>query len=115
MDEEDKDIIKFLVDLGILKEMGYSEELGENLYYIEPRADEIFPALKEAQMQNINQSVFDLWELEMLDVTFNEHGEPLIGLNENSINKDKINAIEDEELRRQHIMIVSVFNEYFNR
>lgn len=116
MDEkEDKDLIKFLVDMGILKDLGYNEELGENLYYIDSKADEIFPQLKQEQMKSLNQSVFDLWELEMLDVTFDENGEPLIGLNKNSLDKQKIAAIEDEELRRQHIMIVTIFDEYFNR
>lgn len=113
--EDEEDIIKFLVDLGILKDLGYNEDFGDNLYYIKPEAKEVFPSLSRAQMQSINQSVFDLWELDMLNVMFDENGEPLIGLNENSLDEDKINAIENHELRKQHILIVSVFNQYFNR
>lgn len=113
--EDEEDIIKFLVDLGILKDAGYNDDIGENLYHIQPEAKDIFPSLSKAQMQSINQSVFDLWELDMLNVMFDENGEPLIGLNENSLSEDKINAIQNEDLRRQHIMIVSVFNQYFDR
>jgi hypothetical protein len=50
----------------------------------------------------------------MLDVTFGDDGEPLVGLNKNSTDPEKIEAIEDEGLRTQMYMIVSIFSSYFD-
>ena len=112
MDDEES-LIKWLVDLGILKDLGYNEIFGDHIYQIDDAADDFIPGLKKKHNLDVNQSVFDLWNLEMIDIRFDDDGEPLISLNENSTNTDKINAIDDEELRSQMLLLISIFNERF--
>ena len=114
-DKEPEDIIQFLVDMGILKPMGYDENIGEQLYLITEEANTFMPELSKHQQQEINSVVFDLWQMEMLDVSFNDEGEPLVALNENSTNIEKVMAIEDPDLRNQMRVIVSVFSSYFDK
>jgi len=113
-DKEAQELIEFLIKMGILKPLGYNEELDDEMYLISDDAAELMPELTKMKQQEINSAVFDLWRLDMLDVTFSDDGEPLIGLNKNSTNLEKINAIEDEELKNQMYMIVSIFYSYFD-
>lgn len=112
MDEEES-LIKWLVDLGILRDLGYNEIFGDHIYQIDDTANDFIPGLKEQHRLDVNQAVFDLWNLEMIDIRFDDDGEPLISLNENSTNTDKINSIEDEALRSQMLLLISIFNERF--
>lgn len=112
---DEEQIIKWLVDLGIIEDLGYNEELGENMYHITSEAQEYFPQLKETHLKDINQHVFDLWQINMLDVTFDDKGEPLVALNKNSLDKEKIAQIQDPELKRQMIMIISAFDDYYGK
>ena len=113
--KDDEEIIKFLVELGILKNIGYSEILGEDIYYIDSKAQELLPEITEMHKKNVNQVVFDLWELDMLDVAFDESGEPMVALNKNSVDPEKIEQLEDENLKKQLLMIVAIFDDRFGK
>jgi hypothetical protein len=113
-DKEAQELIDFLIEMGILKPLGYSKEIGDEMYLISEDAAELMPELPKMKQEELNSAVFDLWKLDMLEVTFGEDGEPLIGLNKNSTNPEKIEAIEDEALKTQMYMIVSIFSSYFD-
>jgi hypothetical protein len=113
-DEEAQELIEFLIKMGILKPLGYNEELDDEMYLISDSAADLMPELPKMKQQELNSAVFDLWSLDMLDVTFGDDGEPLVGLNKNSTDPEKIEAIEDEGLRTQMYMIVSIFSSYFD-
>lgn len=111
---QEEDPLQWLIDLGILKDLGYNEVVGDNLYKISDDADDYIPGLKGKHKRNVSQAVFDLWELEMIDVSFDQTGEPLVALNENSLDRDKINSIEDIDLKMQMLMLISIFDQHFN-
>jgi len=109
-----QELIEFLINMGILKPLGYSEAMGDEMYLISEDAADLMPELPKMKQQELNSAVFDLWSLDMLDVTFGDDGEPFVGLNKNSTDPEKIEAIEDEGLRTQMYMIVSIFSSYFD-
>lgn len=116
MSEYDEDeLIQWLISMGVIKEVGYNEDLGENMYQITPEAQQYLPELKKTYLQEINQSVFELWQMNMLDVTFDEKGEPMVALNKNSLDKEKIKQIQDPELKAQMVMIISAFDDYYGK
>jgi hypothetical protein len=49
----------------------------------------------------------------MIDLSFDDEGEPLIALNKNSFNQDKIDAIEDDALKSYLFLIIDVFEKHF--
>ena len=113
MSEED-DLIQFLIDMGVLKPLGYTDGDGQEMYIVTERAKEIFPELPEIQEKETNSAIFELWQMDMLDVRFDDNGDPLVALNKNSTNPDKVEMIEDESLRRQMYMILAAFLEHFD-
>jgi hypothetical protein len=45
----------------------------------------------------------------MLDIIFDDNGEPLVSLNKNSMNEEKIESIEDPSLRYEMYAIIQAF------
>lgn len=115
MDFEEEELIQFLVAMGIIEPLGFMEEHGQEMYKITDTAQEIFPEIVEEQMSYINDAVFDLWNLEMIDVVFDDSGEPLVGLNDNSLDRKKIEAIENEDLKKAMNAILLAFADSMGR
>lgn len=115
MGSEDKEILDFLIAMGIIEPLGFSEEHNEEMYRITEKAEEIFPGIIDEQMSYLNDAVFDLWNLEMIDVVFDDNGEPLVGLNKNSLDKEKIDSIENEELKKAMNAILMAFADAISR
>lgn len=113
MDFESDNIIKFLIDMGILIPLGFDEEIGQDMYLLSDDAKTFMPEVSEEHQMELNAAVFDLWNIDMLNVVFDDDGEPLIGLNENSLDKSKVEAIENEELKRAMIGILAAFADRF--
>lgn len=113
MDEDDDELIKFLIDMGIIEPMGIGEGTQDELFYVTDKAQEAFPQLVEQQEKFINDAVFKLWQLGFLEVVFNDDGEVLVGLNQNSTKLDEVGNIEDEELKKAMLGILLIFGEKF--
>lgn len=114
-DENDAEgLIQFLIEMGILNPIGYNENLNDEMYILTDKASSLLPELSKLHEKETNSVIFNLWQLNMLDVVFDENGEPLVSLNKNSTDEEKIKEIEDEELRNQLKIIVSIFSKRFN-
>ena len=113
MTEDDDELIKFLIDMGIIEPMGIGEGTKDELFYVTEKAQQSFPQLVEEQEKFINDAVFKLWQLGFLEVVFNDDGEVLVGLNENSTKLDEVGNIEDEELKKAMLGILLIFGEKF--
>lgn len=114
-EEKAEDIIQYLIEMGVLKPLGYDENVGDELFLVTEEAEQIMPEIPKMRERETNSAVFDLWQLGMLDVVFDDNGEPLVSLNKNSTDKDKIEAIEDENLKNNMYMFVAIFSEYFDQ
>lgn len=115
MDSEEQEILQFLIAMGIIEPLGFSEEHNEEMYRITEKAEDMFPGILDEQMSYINDAVFELWNLEMIDVVFDDSGEPLVGLNKNSLDREKIESIENDELRKAMNAILIAFADAFSR
>lgn len=113
MSEQDDDLIQYLVDMGIIVPLGYSEEIGQDMYKITDKAQNVFPEIVEQQTSYVNDAVFDLWNLELIDVVFDENGDALVGLNKNSLDRGKVESIENEDLKKSMYAILIAFAERF--
>lgn len=110
---EEEDLVKKLVEMGVIIPLGFSEETGQDMYVISDKADDLFPEIIQEQEKYINEAVFDLWNLELIDIVFDDNGEPLVGLNKNSTDREKIESIESEDLKRSMYAILLAFADTF--
>jgi hypothetical protein len=113
-DDEVNKFIDFLVEMGVLKPMGFNVDIGEDLFIITEEAADIIPEIPKIREKETNQAIFELWQRNMLDVVFDEEGMPMVSLNKNSTDKEKIEEIDDPILKNQMYMIVSIFSDYFD-
>ena len=89
-------MIQYLLSIGALQ-WAFTNEDGEEIYRLTPDAKELVPNLYDEHIKDFNSIVFSLWNKNMIDLTFDEDGEPLIGLNENSINEEMIVDLDKNE------------------
>lgn len=115
MPSEEENIIDYLIEMGIIIPLGYSDELGQEMYRVTDAAEEMFPEFFAEQMRELNETIFDLWNLDLIDIVFDDGGEPLVGLNKNSTDKEKIEAIENKELRGAMYGILLAFVDKFGK
>lgn len=92
----DEEMIQYLISMGAL-EYVFDDEDGEPIYRMTPEARDIVPDLYDDHIQDFNAMVFSLWTKDMIDVVFDEVGDPMVTLNENSSNEEMIKELEREE------------------
>jgi hypothetical protein len=113
MSSEEESLIEKLIEMGIIIPLGFSEDHGQDMYMISDKAEEAFPELIQEQERYVNEAVFDLWNLDLVDIVFDDNGDALVGLNKNSTDKDKIEAIENDDLKRAMYAILLAFADTF--
>lgn len=108
--DTEQEMIDFLLSIGAIDLVGYDDD-GQEIYLISEKANEVFPSIAKLHEQEVNSAIFNLWKINMINVNFDENGEPLISLNENSLDEDKVNSIKDEELRKHMTLILAAFSQ----
>jgi hypothetical protein len=93
----DEEIIEHLVKIGALEFDGINEE-GEKIYKFTKDAKDLVPGIYGEQMKDFNFNVFSLWSKNIIEVVFDESGEPLIGVNESSYDEKQYDKLNVEEL-----------------
>lgn len=111
-DENEESILDYLIELGIITEI--DDISGEKIYKLSDDAEFFLPGIMEEHQKQVNDSIFDLWTMDMIDVRFDEIGDPLVSLNDNSLSIEKVNAIEDPRLRIAMYTILVAFSEKFD-
>jgi hypothetical protein len=92
----DKETIEYLLGIGAL-EFCFVDENGEDVYKMTKEAATLVPEIYGEYMKNFNYLIFSLWNKDLIDVVFDESGEPLIGVNENTYNEELRLDISQEE------------------
>ena len=82
----DKDMIEFLMSIGAI------EELPGGNYRLSEEAEEFVPEIVKQHETMFNNDVFSLWMNEMIDVVFDDDGEPMLDLNDDS--RDEVRQYE---------------------
>jgi hypothetical protein len=92
----DDETIEYLMSIGALEFDSFGEE-GEPRYKFTEHAKKLVPDLYKEHMKDFNVLVFSLWSKDFIDVVFDEDGDPLISINENSFNPDKHEELDYQE------------------
>lgn len=92
----DDETIQYLLSIGALEYVSTDED-GEAIYRLTPDAKDIVPDLYEEHIKDFNSLVFSLWSKNMIDVVFDDDGEPMVSINENTQNEDMIKELDREE------------------
>lgn len=92
----DEETIQYLLSIGALEYVSTDED-GEAIYRLTPEAKDIVPDLYEEHIKDFNSLVFSLWSKDMINVIFDDDGEPMISINENTQNEDMIKELDREE------------------
>jgi hypothetical protein len=94
--EMDKDDIEYFLAIGAL-EFSYVDDDGDEVYRLTEKAKEIAPQLYEEQMKDFNAAIFSLWNKGVIDITFDNNGEPLIGISEDVYDMEISELLDEEE------------------
>ena len=96
-EEEINKIIDDYVKRGWLEEVGKDMETGDPTYRITEKGKKILPDLYEESMSTYNMVCFKLWEKNMINLSFDDEGMPLVALNKNSFDEEKIMLLSEIE------------------
>lgn len=96
-EEEINKIIDDYVKRGWLEEVGKDMETGDPTYRITEEGKKILPDLYEESMSTYNMVCFKLWEKNMINLSFDDEGMPLVALNKNSFDEEKIMLLSEIE------------------
>ena len=79
VNEEDlSNIILQLIEMGALEIRGYDSISNQFTYNLTPKCQEIMPDLFEEHFKMINELAFKLWSKEIIDLTFDKDGIPMV-------------------------------------
>ena len=92
----DKELIEYLLSIGAL-EFVYVDSDDEDIYRFTKDAKELVPDIYNEHMKEFNNIIFSLWMKNIIDIMFDENGEPLIGVNDNTYSQDAIDELEEDE------------------
>ena len=87
----DNEMIEFLKSIGAI------EDAGDGNYRLTEAATEYVPEVVKSHEAQFNNDVFSLWMNGMLELVFDEDGDPMIDLSEDSRNED----LKKERLTKQ--------------
>jgi hypothetical protein len=77
-DQDLTNIIAQLLEMGVLEIRGYDSISNQFTYNITPRCKELYPELFEEHFKMINDLAFKLWSKDLIELTFNKDGVPMV-------------------------------------
>jgi len=109
--EIEKEDLEYFLAIGAL-EFSHTNQNGEDIYRLTKEAKEIAPEFYEEQVKDLNSVVFSLWSKGIIEISFDDSGDPLIGLQQNTGELlEKIDLDEDEHDVMEEI-ILSWYSKY---
>lgn len=101
----EEELIQYLLSIGALELV--SEDSNKNpIYRLTEEAKDLVPELYQEHMKDFHMAAFSLWSKGLINIVFDDAGEPLIGLNENSANFEKTKDLPKNEKRALQEMLV---------
>jgi hypothetical protein len=96
--EEDlSNIILQLIEMGALEVRGYDSVSDQFIYNLTPKCKEILPDLFEEHFKMINELAFKLWSKDIIDLTFDKDGIPMVMPKNIEYTRSIMNDLPDEE------------------
>ena len=101
----EEELIQYLLSIGALEHV-YDDADNNPIYRLTENAKELVPELYQEHMKDFHMASFSLWSKGLINIVFNENGEPLIGLNENSIDLEKTKDLPKNEKEALQEMLI---------
>ena len=96
--EEDlSNLIMQLIEMGALEVRGYDSISDQFIYNLTPKCQEIMPDLFEEHFKMINELAFKLWSKEIIDLTFDKDGIPMVMPKNIEYTRSIMKDLPDEE------------------
>jgi len=96
--EEDlSDIILKLIEMGALEVRGYDDVSNQFIYNLTPKCQELMPELFDEHFKMINELAFKLWSKELIEMTFDKDGVPMVMPKNIEYTKSIMYTLPDEE------------------
>jgi hypothetical protein len=96
--EEDlSNLILQLIEMGALEVRGYDSISDQFIYNLTPKCQEIMPDLFEEHFKMINELAFKLWSKEIIDLTFDKDGIPMVMPKNIEYTRSIMKDLPDEE------------------
>jgi hypothetical protein len=90
-------IIMKLIEIGALEVRGYDALSNQFIYNLTPKCQEIMPDLFEEHFKMINELAFKLWSKDIIDLTFDKDGVPMVMPKDIEYTRSIMNDLPDEE------------------
>ena len=98
INEEDlTSIISQLLEIGALEIRGYDSISDQFTYNITPKCQEIMPELFEEHFKMINELAFKLWSKDLIELTFDTYGVPMIMLKNIEYTRSVMYTLPEDE------------------
>ncbi len=96
--EEDlSDIILKLIEMGALEVRGYDDVSNQFIYNLTPKCQELMPELFDEHFKMINELAFKLWSKELIEMTFDKNGIPMVMPKDIEHTRSIMYTLPDEE------------------
>jgi hypothetical protein len=96
--EEDlSNLILQLIEMEALEVRGYDSISDQFIYNLTPKCQEIMPDLFEEHFKMINELAFKLWSKEIIDLTFDKDGIPMVMPKNIEYTRSIMKDLPDEE------------------
>lgn len=88
MDNNDEDRLNYYMSIGAIEVAGVDDD-GEFIFEITERAQQVAPELWQAHEQHVDQSLLRMFEMGLVDVTYDENLEAHLELSEEGKKRSK--------------------------
>lgn len=102
-DDQVADFIEYLVEIGCMEITGVAED-GDFLLSATPLMAEMFPEMWDEIMSMTNQIVYELWQLDLLNVTFKTDGEILVTPTDNTLKYREYELTQEQRMLMDSII-----------
>jgi hypothetical protein len=96
-EEHLSDLILKLLEMGALEVRGYDDLSNQFIYNLTPKCQELFPELFDEHFRMINEIAFTLWTKELIEMTFDSDGTPMIMPKDIEYTKSVLSILPEEE------------------
>ena len=101
----EEELVQYLLSIGAIEHVN-NDSNKSPIYKLTENAKELVPELYKEFMKDFNMAAFSLWSKDLINIIFNDTGEPIIELNKDSTNIKKTKDLPKNEKRALQEMLI---------
>jgi hypothetical protein len=88
-------LLEYLIKIGAVKKI-FNNSSYEDEFVMTNKCDKFIPELPKKFSRDFQEEIFTLWQLDLLDILFDQEGKHIIKINNNSFNSETIKELSIE-------------------